>query len=139
MPFSLTNDAAQSILENLLASIDAGVGNALIVIYSGTAPATAESALSGNTVLANIALSKPSAVASDKTLTFSGLPKTDASADNSGTAVFFRIHVSADSLTPGVAVLQGSCGTSDADMILASTSIVAGVAFQITTMSITLP
>lgn len=139
MAITLTNSASASMLTALVTAIDSGAGSALCVVYSGTPPASAEAVLSGNTVLANVALSDPSATVSGKTLSFSGMPRSDVSADASGTATFFRIHISADGTTPGTAVIQGNCGTSGTDMVLASTALVSGASFSISSASITLP
>lgn len=91
-------------------------------IYSGTKPATADTALSGNTLLAELvfnATSAPSAVSG--VLTFNTIT-SDSSADNSGTASFFRAFKS-DGTT---AVMDGTVGTSSANMILPTTTITAG-------------
>lgn len=138
MAISFTNSSAASTLTALLTAIDAGAGAALCIIYSGTAPATAEASLSGNTVLANVALADPSGSVTSKTLTFSGMPKSDSSVDATGTASFFRIVTSTDGTTIGTPVLQGTVGTSGTDMIVSSTSLVASTTFQITSLSITL-
>lgn len=101
-------------------------------IYSGTAPATVDTALSGNTLLAQLALSATFApAASGGVLTANSITQ-DSSADASGTASFFRLHTSG-----GTAVLQGTCGTSGADLNLVTTAIVAGQPVQVTSFALT--
>lgn len=101
------------------------------VIYSGTPPANAQTALSGNTALATHTLS---------TFTRSGGVVTagaiaDDTIDASGAATFFRCIVS------GTAELQGSVGTSGsgADAIVNSTTYTSGGTSQVISMSFTAP
>ena len=140
MPFAPTTRTAtaNSALGTFVTDFDAGTGFALVCIFSGTVPTNANTALAGNTLLANVALQKPSATVTAATLTLSGLPKSDASADASGVATFFRIFSSNDSLTPLNCIYQGLVGTSASDMNLASTTLVAGAAFNITAATISL-
>lgn len=80
--------------------IDAGAGNGTAKIYSGTIPATPETAATG-TLLAELTLSKPCGVVSAKKLTFSAITQ-DASANADGVAGYVRISDSA-----GNAVIDG--------------------------------
>src|SRR5689334_2272930 len=84
-------------------------GNAaLLRIYSGTQPASADTALSGNTLLAELTCASPFAgAASGGVLTASAITQ-DSSADATGTATFFRL-VKSDGTT---VVADGSVGTS---------------------------
>jgi len=94
----------------------------LLRIYDGTPPASANAALSGNTKLAELALSATAAgAASGAVLTFSAI-SNDASADATGTASFYRIYKS-DGTT---VISQGTVGTSGADLNLNTTAIVSG-------------
>lgn len=91
-------------------------------IYSGTQPATADTALSGNTLLAELTFNATSApAASSGVLTFNSITSA-SSAAASGTASFFRC-VKADGTT---VVMDGSVGTSSANLIMATTTISAG-------------
>ena len=140
MAITLTNTSASTVLNSLVTQAEAGAGAPLVVIYSGTAPATAEAALSGNTVLAVVALTDPGCfTVSGKTMTMANAPKADNNANATGTATFFRVTTSTDGATPGTAVLQGSCGTSSADMILNTTSITLDGQFRIDSLTISLP
>jgi hypothetical protein len=96
--------------------------NGLLRIYDGTAPANANTALSGNTKLAELALAATAApTASGGVLTFSAIAN-DSSADATGTASFHRIYKS-DGTT---CVAQGTCATSGGDLNLNTLAIVAG-------------
>jgi hypothetical protein len=95
----------------VLNQIDGGTGAGKIKIRD-----------SGNAVLVTIILSDPSATVSGDTLTFSGFPKSDTSADATGTAANAIITDSSD-----VTIISGlTVGTSASDVILDSVSITAG-------------
>jgi hypothetical protein len=95
----------------VLNQIDGGTGAGKIKIRD-----------SGNTVLVTIILADPSATVSGDTLTFSGFPKSDTSADATGTAANAIITDSSD-----VTIISGlTVGTSASDVILDSVSITAG-------------
>jgi hypothetical protein len=136
--FYVTNAAAQSMLNAFTTAADAGTA-AVINIYSGTAPADADAALSGNTLLAQLTMSgtsfgaatdaNPGARITANTIT------SDSSADATGTATFFRILTQ----NAGTVVAQGTVGTASADLVLNTTSITAGSTVSITSATVTLP
>ena len=80
--------------------LDAGSGPGTAKIYSGTMPATPETAATG-TLLAELVLAKPCGVVADKKLTFSAITQ-DLEANNTGVATYVRL---ADS--DGKAVIDG--------------------------------
>lgn len=117
-------------------ALDAYIGNAgKIIIYSGTEPATANTALSGNTVLATFTGGSPVfGAASSGVITLQGVPLTVA-ASASGTASFFRIFK-----TDGTTVaVQGTVGTSGQQLNLNTLTITSGVNVTITSGTITMP
>jgi len=102
-------------------------------IYSGTRPATPDTALSGNTLLAELTFGATAfAAATGGTKTANAIG-SDTSADNTGTATFFRAFKS-DGTT---AVVDGTVGTSGTDAIINSTSIVAATTVACTSMVLT--
>jgi len=102
-------------------------------IYSGTRPATPDTALSGNTLLAELTFGATAfAAATGGTKTANAIG-SDTSADATGTATFFRAFKS-DGTT---AVVDGTVGTSGTDAIINSTSIVAATTVACTSMVIT--
>lgn len=102
-------------------------------IYDGTPPASANAALSGNTLLAELTGGSPFAPsASGGVLTANSITQ-DASADATGTAAFFRVLDSAGTTVK----YQGSVGTSGQDLNLNTTSIVAGGPVAVTSLTIT--
>lgn len=91
--------------------------NAIIRIYSGTQPANANTAISTQTLLVSLNISGAFGTDSNGTLTFSTVNNGTAVA--SGTASFFRI-VKSDGTT---VIMDGSVGTSSADLVLNTTTI----------------
>jgi len=115
-----------------LDAIESTVGaSAVLKIRSGGAPANVAAADSG-TVLATFSLpSDWMAAASNGTKGKSGTWQ-DTSADASGTAGHFRLYAS-DGTTCHV---QGTVGTSGADMIIDNTSINAGQSVTISAFDV---
>lgn len=91
--------------------------NAIIRLYSGTQPASANTALSGQTLLVSCQLAGAFGTDSNGTLTLGTV--NDGVAVSNGTASFFRIFKS-DGTT---VVMDGSVGTSGADLNLNTTTI----------------
>lgn len=86
------------------------------------------------TVLATIALDATAGTSSGGVLTFSSFPKSDTSADNTGTAAAARIRTA----TGGTDIITGlTVGTSASDINLDSLSITAGQTVTITSATIT--
>lgn len=90
-------------------------------IYSGTQPADADTALAGNTLLADLALSATFAAGASNGVLTANAISNDASADATGTASFGSLLTSAN-----VRVVDFTVGTSGTDMIIDNTSITAG-------------
>jgi hypothetical protein len=103
---------------------------AIIKIYSGTQPVNANTAISSQTLLVSLNVSGSFGTDSNGTITLSSV--TSATAVATGTASFFRITKS-DGTT---VVMDGSVGTSSADMILDNTSIATGQTVSITSGTI---
>ncbi|GAA3251614.1 hypothetical protein [Nonomuraea helvata] len=115
--------------------VDVGTTNPAgrLRIYSGSQPASANSAATG-TLLAEVPLALPAfTAASNGVATLLGVPlTTDGLA--AGTAGWFRI-VDRD----GGTVLDGSAGTSGTQLILNTATISPGVTVQINSGTITMP
>lgn len=133
----LTNATALAAVNAIVDRVDQGSGAGKLKIYSGTPPADADTALAGNTLLAELTMSDPafgdaadgtgSAVATANSIT------GDTSADASGTATFARLTDSDDNV-----LWQGTVGTSGADVNLDSVTIVALGEVNVTSMTVTL-
>jgi hypothetical protein len=108
--------------DNLSARLNTGY----LRIYSGTQPATADTALAGNTLLAELRFSATAAPAtSGGLITFNAI--TSGTAGNTGTATFFRA-LSSDGTT---VVMDGSVGTSAANLVLNSVAISSGATVSV--------
>lgn len=104
--------------------------NAIIRIYSGSQPANANTAISTQTLLVSLNISGAFGTDSNGTLTFSTVNNGTAVA--SGTASFFRI-VKSDGTT---VIMDGSIGTSSADLVLNTTTIATNDTVAITSGTI---
>lgn len=113
-----------------LDEITAAIGTSgKVRIYSGTRPASGGTA---TTQLAELPLSATAAAAaSGGVLTLNAIT-TDATADATGTATWFRILTSANAF-----VVDGNVGTSGSDLNLNTTSIVSGGPVAISSFTIT--
>jgi len=102
-------------------------------LYSGSQPATADTAVSGQTKLAELrfaAVAETSVV--DGVITFAALTP-DASAVGGDTATWFRA-LEADGTT---VVLDGTVGTAGCDLNMNAVAISAGAAVSANTMTYT--
>jgi hypothetical protein len=130
--------SARAALDALLALLNTG-GAGSIKIWTGSMPATCETGDTG-THLSTLPLSATAFPASTDpgstglaTATANSIT-SDTNAANTGTAGYFRAYSGA-----GTCIVQGTVGTSAADMILNTTSIVAGATVAITSWVVTLP
>lgn len=118
----------------LLDALTDNCNSGFLRIYDGTPPATVDTALSGNTLLAELTLNATSfGAASGGVLTANAIT-SDASANATGTASFARIYQSNGTTQ----VLQCSVGTSGADLNLNTVSIVSGAAVAVTSLTISM-
>lgn len=103
----------------------------LLSIYSGTQPTNPDTALSGNTLLASLALSATFAPsASGGVLTANAI--TSATASATATATWATLTTSG-----GTRIVDMSVGTSGADLNLSTTSIVSGATVAVSSLTIT--
>ena len=126
----LSNAAVNAEADALSVLLD----NGYLRIYDGTQAATADTAISTQTLLAELrfnADAAPSAVAG--VLTFNAITQ-DSNANNTGTASWFRALKSDGSTV----MFDGTVGTSGSDINLTGTvSIVAGAIVGVTSASFT--
>jgi hypothetical protein len=109
--------------------------NGFLRIYSGTRPTDADTALAGNTLLAELTFGATAfPAASGGVLTANAITQ-DSAADATGTASFARL-VKSDGTT---VVCDLSVGTSGAELNFATLSFVALLVVQVTSLTISLP
>jgi hypothetical protein len=107
--------------------------NGYLRIYSGSQPTNADTALGAQVLLAELRFAATSApAASSGVLTFSAIT-SDTSADATGTAAFYRALKSDGTSV----VMDGSVGTSSADLVLNSTAIQSGAQVDVTSFAVT--
>lgn len=103
-------------------------------IYDGAQPATPDVAVGAQNKLAHLPLSATAfGAASSGTKTANAI--TNGSGLTSSTATWFRAYKS-DGTT---AVIDGSCGTSNADLILNDTAITTGGTVSVTSWTVSMP
>ena len=115
-----------------LDAIVTAVGSSgLVRIYDGSRPATPGTAVSTQVLLAELTCSATFGTVSAGVLTVSAITE-DSSANNTGTASWFRIVTSG-----GTAVIDGNVGTSGSDLNLSSVAISTGQTVSVTSATIT--
>jgi hypothetical protein len=89
-------------------------------IYDGTQPATADTALSGNTLLADLAMGATAFAAASAGSKTANAITNDSSADATGTASWHSLLNSSN-----VRKIDGTVGTGTHDLVVNTVSIVA--------------
>ena len=134
MAIAISLLAANAGLDAITALINAG-GAGAIKIYTGSAPATPETAASG-TLLATLPMSATSFGAAASAVATANSITNDSNIDATGTAAHFRIYANGGS---GNCILQGTVSTSGADLNFNSVAFVAGGTCAISSMTLTDP
>lgn len=118
-----------------LTDINTALGaSSLLRIYSGTQPAGPDTALSGNVVLAELALSATNAFATSSGGLMSANTITDdSSADSTGTATWGSLLVSGG----GTRIVDFSVSTTGSDLNLNTVSITSGSTVSVTSFTVT--
>ena len=119
-----------------LNAITATVNNGSLRIYSGTAPANADGALSGNTLLAQLTLGATAFGAAASGVATANAISADTSADATGTPTFFRLLASNGTTV----VYQGTAGASGQELNLSGLTggqIVAGNPVSVSSLTMT--
>ena len=102
-------------------------------IYDGTQPTTADTAIGVQVLLAELRWNATAFGAASAGVATANAITSDASANASGTASWFRA-LKSDGTT---VIFDGSVGTSAADLILATTSIVAAAIVDVSAFTYT--
>ena len=124
----ISNTAANAAVAALAALANGGS----IALYTGTQPANANTGLSGNTLLAQLALSATAFSVTGNVATANTI--TSATAAATGTATWFRVYKS-DGVT---VVFDGTVGTSGCDLNMNSVAISSGATVAISSLTFTL-
>jgi hypothetical protein len=123
-------------LNGFLDTINTRLGSgALLRFYSGTKPANADTALSGNTLLAELPLSStPFGAASSRVITANAIT-TDTSADATGTATFASFVTSGGTRVMDVTVGEAA---DSADITVDNKDFQAGADIAVTAFTLEL-
>lgn len=137
--FNISNAAAIRLADSFDDEVNVGSTAAVIAIRTGSQPANVDTAATG-TLLATLTFSDPAfGAAADANpggrITASAITD-DSSADNTGTAEYFRISATGAGADD---VADGTCGTSGSDLNFNTTAITAGSTVSITSFTVTMP
>lgn len=116
----------------VLTTFTTHANSGLLRIYDGSQPANADVAISTQVLLAELTMNATAFLVAAGVATANAVTQ-DASANNTGTASWFRL-VKSDGTT---VLMDGSVGTSGADCNLDSVSITAAVPVSITAFTLT--
>ena len=105
-----------------------------LLIYDGSQPADADTAVTDQTLLAELTFGTPAFGDASGGVATANAITQDSSANATGTATWFRVTTSED-----VAIFDGSVGTADANLVLNSVAIQAGAAVSVTELTYTQP
>lgn len=128
-------------------SLKTGLDGGVIYVYSGTVPATADAALSGNTLLCIISNNAAGTGITMGTTPASGVLGKNATevwkgqVVATGTATFYRFAGLTDggALSTTLKRVQGTVGTVAADLIFSSVAFVVGDYKQVDSYNVALP
>lgn len=116
---------------NAMSQLNTDIGtNAQIIIYTGSMPANVGTAPTGTLLVQWAGNATAFGSAAAGVLTANAVASANAS--GTGIAGYFRINTSG-----GTAVVQGTVGTSGADMIVTNTSINSGQACNFNSLTVT--
>lgn len=124
-----SNAAANAAVDAMAALLDDGY----LRIYTTPQPATADTALSGQTLLAELRFGATAFGAGVAGVATANAITADSGANADGTAVWFRC-LKSDGTS---AVYDGSVGTADADLVLNTVAIVTGAQVSVSSLTLT--
>lgn len=117
------------------ALVGAFTNTSTIKIYDGTQPATPETAISTQNLLATITLPSSSAFGSASNGVITAAAITSITIAASGTAAWFR-WTKSDGTT---VIADGSVGTSGADLNINSVALSSGASLSVSSFTFTVP
>jgi len=126
--------AATAACDAIVDLIDSGAGTAYLKIYDGSKPANVATAIGAQVILSEHALPNPAFGACSDGVGTAVSVGTDSSANATGSADFFRVFN-----RNGDAVMDGTVGTSGADLNINSVDIGAGASVAISAWTFTVP
>ena len=139
----ISNEAALGACDYVVDRLDEGTGAAIIRILDGTQATDPDTAIGAQVTLATLVCSDPAFgnaadIAPGARATASAIT-SDTSADNTGTASWFRASATNDGATSLDDHIDGSVGTGTHDLVLNTVSIVSGATVAISSWTVTMP
>lgn len=134
--FKLGTTCRNAACDGIVDALDGGTPPARMEHRTGTQPTNVSDASSG-TLLGTNLFSNPAFGSASAGVATANAITNDSSADNSGTAGYFRIYTGAGGDT--AALCQGNTSTSGADLNFDNNVIVAGGVIAISAMTVTVP
>jgi hypothetical protein len=114
--------------------IGVALDSGFIRIYDGSQPATADTALSGQVLLAELTFGADAFPAASAGVLTANAIASDSSANATGTAAWARLLK-----TDGTSVvMDGTVGTASANVVINSTAISAGAVVSCSSLTITI-
>lgn len=126
----LSDAAASAAADAVTFLLDGGTLN----IYDGAQPATADTPITTQNLLATVTFGSPAFVGAVNGVATANAITPDSSAGFTATATWFRVRTSG-----AATVFDGSVDTSGADLNLHTTSFLAGAEVNITSFTYTQP
>lgn len=127
----LSNAAANAAID----AITALLNNGFLKVYSGTQPLTADTALSGNTLLATLGFGATAFAGSVAGVATANAISSDIDIDATATASFARL-LKSDAST---VICDMTIGTAGTDIVLNSTAFQIHAQASLTSLTLTLP
>ena len=132
---ALTTKQANAAVNAAADAVCALLNNGYLRIYDGAQPATADTAVSGQTLLAELRFGATAFGAASGGVAAANAITKDSAAKATGTATWFRAFKS-DGTTP---VFDGSVGTSGCNLNLNSVAIQENAEVSVTSLEYTQP
>ncbi len=134
--FKLGTTCRNAAADGIVDAIDGGTPPGRLEHRTGSQPTNVNDASSGTLLGTNLFSNPAFGASSTGTATASSITN-DSSADNSGTAGYFRVYTGAGGDT--AALFQGNTSTSGADLNFDNNVIVAGGVIAISSFTVTVP
>jgi hypothetical protein len=107
----------------------------ILRIYDGSQPATADTAIGAQVILAELTMNSTAFGAASNGVATANAITSDTSANNTGTAAWFRLFES-DGTT---VICDGTVGTGPHNLVVSTTAFVATATVAITSLTYTQP
>lgn len=140
---TLSNEVVVAMADAAVDRLDEGTGAAVISIYEASQPTNPDVAVGAQTLGAKLVMSDPAfGAAADGNpggLATADTITDDSSADATITAAWYRVSATNDGATPLDDHMDGSVGTSSANLVLNTVALVSGANVAISSYTFNVP